>query len=96
MYAEATLALDRNGDALVVPLQAVNQENDKADVLVVDASNKVEDRPVRLGIQTDTNAEVLSGVHEGEQVVIGDRSALKPGEEVHPVTTQVAAYQGQS
>jgi RND family efflux transporter MFP subunit len=96
MYAEATLALDRNGDALVVPLQAVNQENDKADVLVVDASNKVEDRPVRLGIQTDTNAEVLSGVHQGEQVVVGDRSALKPGEEVHPVITQVAAYQGQS
>ncbi len=96
VYAEATLALDRNGDALVVPLQAVNQGSDHPSVVVVDPANKIEDRQITLGIQTDTNAEVLSGLKEGDQVVISDRSGLRPGEAVHPKLTQVAAYQSQS
>ena len=53
LYAEATLSLDRNGDALVAPLQAINQETDSASVLVVNGSNKIEQRKVTLGIQTE-------------------------------------------
>ncbi len=96
VYAEATLALDRRGDALVVPLQAVNQGTDHASVLVVDPANKIEDRQITLGIQTESNAEVLSGLNEGDQVVISDRSGLRPGELVHPKITEVATYQSQS
>ncbi len=96
VYAEATLALDRNGDALVVPLQAVNQEADHPSVLVVDPDNKIEDRQITLGIQTESNAEVLSGLKEGDQVVISDRSGLRTGEPVHPKLTQATTYQSQS
>ncbi len=96
VYAEATLTLDRRGDALTVPLQAVNQATDHADVLVVDSANKIEDRPITLGIQTSTDAEVLSGLHEGDQVVVGDRAELKPGEQVHPTVSSVGTYQAQN
>ncbi len=96
VYAEATLTLDRKGDALVVPLQAVNQGTDRASVLMVDASNKIEERPIALGIQNESSAEVLSGLNEGDRVVIGDRSGLHPGELVHPKLTQAATYQSQS
>ncbi len=96
VYAEATLTLDRIGDALVVPLQAVNQEGDHASVMVVDQTNKIQERPVALGIQTDSYAEVLSGVREGESVVVSDRSGLKPSEEVRPQIIQVAEYKSKS
>ncbi len=96
VYAEATLALDRRGDALVVPLQAVNQGTDHASVMVVDSGNKIENRPITLGIQTESNAEVLSGVIDGDQVVISDRSGLRPGELVHPKITEIATYKNQS
>lgn len=96
VYAEATLSLDRKGDALVVPLQAVNQGTDHASVLVVDQSNKIQDRQITLGIQTESNAEVLSGLRDGDQVVISDRSGLRPGEIVHPKMTELATYQTQS
>ncbi len=96
VYAEATLTLDRKGDALVVPLQAVNQGADHASVLMVDPANKIEDRQITLGIQTESNAEVLSGLSEGDQVVISDRSGLRPGEVVHPQITKAATYQSQS
>lgn len=96
VYAEATLTLDRRGDALVVPLQAVSQEGNKATVLVVDGSNAIQNRNVSLGIESENDAEVLSGVREGDQVVIGDRSGLRQGEIVQPQITQAATYQTES
>ena len=96
VYAEATLNLDRKGDALAVPLQGVNQESGSASVLVVNGSNQIEHRSIHLGTQTENEAEVLSGLHEGDEVVISDRSGLRPGETVHPKLTQAATYQSQS
>jgi RND family efflux transporter MFP subunit len=96
VYAEATLTLDRKGDALAVPLQAVSQQGDKASVLVVDSSNKIQEREISIGIQTASYAEVLSGLSDGEQIVMSDRSGLKPGEDVRPQVVQVAEYNDKS
>ncbi len=96
VYAEATLALDRKGDALSVPLQAVNQEGDHASVLLVDSAHHIQNRPLTLGIQSENDAEVLSGLKDDDLVVIGDRSGLRPGETVNPKLTEAAAYHGQS
>ena len=96
VYAEATLALDRKGDALVIPLQAINQDGEQASVLMVDRNNKIQSRHVSLGIQSANDAEVTSGLAEGDQVVIGDRSGLRAGEVVLPKVTEAETYQGQS
>lgn len=84
MYAEATLMLDRRPDVLAVPLQAINHEGEKTTVFVVGKGNTIEDRPVSLGVQTDSDGEVLSGLKEGDQVVVGDRGGLKAGQAVAP------------
>src|SRR5579862_8123865 len=83
LYAEATLTLDTKINALAVPIQAVNQ-GDRNTVYVVSPANKIEVRPVTLGIQTATDAEVLSGLQEGESIVVSDRSGLKAGQDVSP------------
>ncbi|MBZ5607384.1 MAG: efflux RND transporter periplasmic adaptor subunit [Acidobacteriia bacterium] len=84
LYAEATITLARRDGALAVPLQAINHEGDKTSVYVVTPSKKIDVRPVTLGIQTASEAEVVSGLSDGEAVVVSDRSALKPGQEVRP------------
>src|ERR1700683_4925204 len=66
LYAEATITLETKGDAIAVPLQAVDQENGQATVDVVDPSGRIESRKVALGIQTATDAEAISGLQEGE------------------------------
>lgn len=96
VYAEATLALDRKGDALVVPLQAINQEGEHASVLLVDQTNKIESRHISLGIQSANYAEVVSGLADGDRVVISDRSGLRPGETVFPKVAEPITYQDQS
>jgi multidrug efflux pump subunit AcrA (membrane-fusion protein) len=84
MYAEATLMLDRHEDALVVPLQAVNQSGNQSTILLVDQNNRLQERPIKIGLQTSSDAEVLSGLNQGDRVVISDRSGLKSGMEVKP------------
>ena len=79
MYADADLTLEHKEDIPSVPLQAVNHENDKTTVYVVNANDEIEDRPVSLGIQTSSDAEVVAGLTEGEQIVVSDRSGLKAG-----------------
>jgi RND family efflux transporter MFP subunit len=95
LYAQARITLERKNNAIAVPLQAVNQQNDQATVFVVGSSNKVENRTVVLGIQTATDAEVVSGLQEGEMVIVSDRSSLKAGEQVRPQVTELVQYQGQ-
>lgn len=93
MYAEATLVLEKKADAVAVPLQAVSHESGNPSLFVVNSENKIEIRPVTLGLQTSNDAEVLSGAADGDRVVVSERSGLKPGELVHPQLVQIPHYE---
>ena len=84
LYADATITLEHKPGALAVPLQAVDRTADSTTVDVVGPSNTIETRGVTLGIQTATDAEALSGLKEGELVVVSDRSSLRKGQAVQP------------
>ena len=92
LYADADVTLEHKEDIPTVPLQALNHEGDKTTVFVVNANGEIEDRPVSLGIQTATDAEVVAGLHEGELVVVSDRGGLTPGEKVRPQVVQIMQY----
>jgi RND family efflux transporter MFP subunit len=92
LYAEATITLEKKGDTIAVPLQAVDQENGQATVDVVGPSGKIESRKVVLGIQTAADAEAISGLQAGEMVVVSDRSGLKAGQAVQPKLIDLMQY----
>jgi RND family efflux transporter MFP subunit len=94
MYAETTLTLEAKDSVLTVPLEAVNREGEHTTVDVVNSSGKVEARVITLGLQTPDDAEVISGLAEGESVIVSDRSGLKEGEQVHPQPVQMLQYHG--
>jgi RND family efflux transporter MFP subunit len=96
LYAEAELGLDQKDNVPTVPLQALNHEGNKTTVFVVNPGGELDDRAVQLGLQTTSDAEIISGLNEGEQVVVSDRSGLKPGQKVHPQTVAVMQYQEQN
>ena len=94
MYAETTLTLEARDNVLAVPLEAVNPEGDQTTVYVASPTGKVEIRVVTIGLETSTDAEVVSGLAEGESAIVSDRSGLKPGEEVRPQPVQMLQYHG--
>ena len=92
LYADAELEFDQAAIVLTVPVQALSHEDNKTHVLVVTPNGNVEERPVEVGIETSGDAEILSGLNEGEEVVVSDRSALKPGQKVRPQVIAVPEY----
>src|SRR5579863_2954425 len=92
LYAEANLMLDQKDDVPTVPVQAINHEGNKTTVFVVNANGTLENRPVQIGLETSSDAEITSGLSEGEQVVVSDRSGLKVGQKVHPQAVAVLQY----
>jgi RND family efflux transporter MFP subunit len=84
MYAETSLTLNEKDGALTVPIQAVRREGSGASVLLVDHDGRIQERQVKLGEEGNDRIEILSGLSEKEQVVIGNRSEFRPGEKVQP------------
>jgi RND family efflux transporter MFP subunit len=85
MYASVQIPLHTAQNVLAIPIQSVQAsgENHGA-VLVVNGSNRIEKREVTLGLQTASDAEVVSGLKEGELVIYGEQSQYKQDELVVP------------
>jgi len=85
MYASVKIPLRSASQALSIPVQAVQSSgNGQGTVLLVNSSNRVEKREVKLGIETASQAEVLSGLNENEMVIFGEQNQFKAGAMVSP------------
>ncbi len=83
MYANTTFPVKHNADAMVVPIDGI-VEGDQPYVLLVDRKNRVVKRPVVLGIQGANFYQIVSGVHVGDRIIVGDQSDYQPGQKVTP------------
>jgi RND family efflux transporter MFP subunit len=84
MYAEVGLVLAHKDAALTVPVQAVARNGNEASVLVVASDNRIAERMVKIGMEGEESLEIVSGIGEGDRIVIGSRSEFRPGERVTP------------
>ena len=84
MYTESEISLNQATNALTLPLEAVVRNGDDATVLKVNAKNTIEERHIKLGLEDNSRVEVLSGLSEGDRVIIGNRSEFRSGQRVQP------------
>jgi RND family efflux transporter MFP subunit len=85
MYVSVVIPLRTQQNVLTVPLQAVHLSGEsKGSVLIVNNSGRIERRDVTLGIQTADKAEIVTGLTEGDEVVLGEQDQYKPDELVSP------------
>ena len=94
MYADVTLGIEGNSDALTVPVEALERRTEGASVLVVDSNDKVERRTVRPGLETPDLTQILDGLHEGERVIVGNLGSFVPGQRVDPRPSAMASATG--
>jgi RND family efflux transporter MFP subunit len=88
MFVSAEVLHDAKKNALTVPVEAARQHGDSGTVLVVNAQNTLEEKHVKLGQSDGTWLEVLSGVNEGERVIVGHLDEYRPGQKVQPKELQ--------
>jgi RND family efflux transporter MFP subunit len=87
MYATVVLKVEKHEQALAVPTEAVSGGKT---VCVVNRDNQIEERAVKLGLETPDKYEVLTGLQEGDLVVIGSRAQFTDGQKVEPKPVQLS------
>ncbi len=95
MYANVALQTQVSPNALTIPIQAVQHHDGKASVLVVDQQNRVQPREIQTGLEDPTRVEVLSGLTDGERVIVGNFGSFQPGQVVEPKVTTFDSDAGQ-
>jgi multidrug efflux system membrane fusion protein len=81
-FVNIRLLVDTLTDQLVVPNVAVQNGQQGTFVYVVDDNSRVHLKTVQVGITTDTSADILSGISEGDRVVVDGTDRLSEGTEV--------------
>lgn len=87
MYVRVETELGMEPDAVFVPQRAVRRGTDSISrVLIVDEENTVQERTVTLGVMRGSEWQVLSGLEQGERVIVDGVAKFQPGSIVEPVT----------
>lgn len=84
MYVEATLAQAAKKEMLTIPLEAVQLNGTQGTVLYVNSQDVLEERKVHLGLQGSSRIEVLSGLNQGDRVVVGSSNEFRAGMKIRP------------
>jgi RND family efflux transporter MFP subunit len=90
MYADVSLRVQNDPNALTLPLQAIDRGEDKTTVLLVNSQNHVEEREIHTGIEGSDRIQILSGLNEGDRVIVGNLSKYRPGQQVDPKVSTMA------
>lgn len=81
MFARFTIAYEQHADALVIPTEALLDEDDVSTVYVVSGGEVIR-RAINVGIEAGGNVEVLDGLSEDDIVVVVGHSGLRNGSKV--------------
>ncbi len=93
MYANVVLEVQNRPDALTVPTQAVNRQNNKLSVLVLDPENRIVARDIHVGLEGPNRVEVTDGLQAGDRVVVGNLNSFQVGERVVPKESKIASLE---
>ncbi|MDD4027085.1 MAG: efflux RND transporter periplasmic adaptor subunit [Candidatus Shapirobacteria bacterium] len=70
MDGDANIILKEIPNTLTVPVDSVYQDQDQPYVFTIDQDKKLIKKTIKIGIETDTEVEILEGLNENDQIVI--------------------------
>lgn len=73
MNGNAEIILDQRKNVVFIPLSSIFDDNK----VYVKRGNNYESRNVKLGLENDTDVQILTGIEKGEEVVL-DPTLIKP------------------
>jgi macrolide-specific efflux system membrane fusion protein len=76
MAANASIITDTKSDVLLVPSSAVQMQGDQSVVRVL-RNGREQTIPVQVGISSDTQTEIISGISEGDEVITATLSTAQ-------------------
>jgi len=89
MFANITLKPSRTVNAVVVPSEAIVRTGARNQVFVQRAEGKFEPRIVELGLQSDGEIQILSGIKAGELVVTSSQFLIDSESKLKEATAKM-------
>ena len=89
MLADISIKANTQPDAIVIPSEAVIRSGNRAQVFVVRSPGKFEPRIVQLGIDSQGEVAVLSGVSAGEEVVTSSQFLVDSESKLREATAKM-------
>jgi membrane fusion protein, multidrug efflux system len=84
LYARVKVGGSAPHEALLVDDAAINTDQDKKFVFVVDQQGRVSYREVQQGMQHGNRRVIVSGLSAGDRVIVNGTQRVRPGEQVKP------------
>lgn len=72
MTADIVIETNKKENVLVVSKKAVNKVNNKK-IVKVFKEGKIEEREIEIGLEGDDSVEIISGLEEGEEVIVSGK-----------------------
>ena len=82
LFARGNIEILQRENTIFAPKEAVFYKNGKPSIFVLKEDNTVEERAVTVGLLNDKEEEILSGLEDGETVVLNNQDKLSTGTEV--------------
>lgn len=79
--------------ALLIPQAAVQEDQQGRFVMVLNEQDEVEKRIVELGERFGIDWRVLSGLEDGERIVVDGLQKIRPGIKVNAVEQEIVPFQ---
>lgn len=70
MDGDATILLSESKDTLIVPIDAIIEQDDKKFVIVKNTDNSLTKKEVITGIENDTDIEIKEGIDQNDEIII--------------------------
>lgn len=76
---DVDVLLSEANNVLKVPVEAIKTDKNDKNYIYIFQGNKAVEKEVKLGIQSDTDAQITSGVNEGDRVILNPSASLHDG-----------------
>jgi len=88
LFARSQIDILQRPRTLYVPKEAVVTKNGRTSLFVMHADKTVEQRDIKIGLINDTMEEILSGIEDGDIVVLNNQDKLKDGTSVETIDSR--------
>jgi len=93
MFGRFTIAYEKHANALVIPANALLDEDEETTVYVVQ-DNEVVRRSVEIGIEEGGRVEILDGLQDEDEIIVVGHSGLRDGSKVLASVTDLDRFAG--
>ncbi|BER93272.1 efflux RND transporter periplasmic adaptor subunit [Atrimonas thermophila] len=78
MTVEADIIIEAHQDTLLLPTEAVEERDGEYLVFVMGEDGKPQPRKVKVGLQNESRVEIVEGLQEGDEVLLGVSGMVSP------------------